>query len=161
MRSATASAGRGPDAALRALHGHGRPEAAPPLDPRRWKILAVIGLTQLMVVLAGGRPARALGGAAATFEVLVTARALQGVFAALAASGGAVGLLLGGLLTEHLSRRSTLYVNVLFAAVAVTGGAPLHWPRPGASARCSASRKPAATAGRPRTAAASSRPPPC
>ncbi|MEU6866198.1 MFS transporter [Streptomyces sp. NPDC046876] len=181
---------------------------APP-DPRRWWILAVIGLAQLMVVLdativnialpsiqdglgfsdqqrqwvvtayaiafgslllLGGRladligrrrafligqlgfaAASALGGAAATFGVLVTARALQGVFAALlapaalslltttfsspaergkafgvfgslAASGGAVGLLLGGVLTEHLSWRSTLYVNVLFAGVAVTGG---------------------------------------
>ncbi|WP_329315199.1 MFS transporter [Streptomyces sp. NBC_01278] len=184
------------------------PDAAAQPDPRRWWILAVIGIAQLMVVLdativnialpsaqaglgfsddqrqwvvtayaitfgslllLGGRladlfgrrqafligqigfaAASALGGAAATFGILVTARALQGVFAALlapaalslltttfsapaerakafgvfgalAASGGAVGLLLGGFLTQHLSWRSTMYVNLLFAAVAVIG----------------------------------------
>ncbi|WP_284574691.1 MFS transporter [Streptomyces sp. 2P-4] len=205
---------RGP--AARTTTGAAGAPAAPP-DPRRWWILAVIGLAQLMVVLdativnvalpsiqeglgfsdhrrqwvvtsyaipfgslllLGGRladrvgrrraflvgqigfaAASALGGAASSFEVLVTARALQGVFAALlapaalslltttfsapaergkafgvfgalAASGGAVGLLLGGVLTEHLGWRSTLYVNVLFAAAAVAGGALLLRRRP-------------------------------
>ncbi len=38
---------------------------------------------------------------------------------------GAVGLLLGGALTEYLSWRWTLYVNLIFAAVAFAGGALL------------------------------------
>jgi Major Facilitator Superfamily len=41
------------------------------------------------------------------------------------AQGGAIGLLLGGALTEYLSWRWTLYVNLLFAGVAFTGGALL------------------------------------
>jgi len=40
-------------------------------------------------------------------------------------AGGAVGLLLGGSLTEYLSWRWTLYVNLIFAAVAFAGGALL------------------------------------
>ena len=44
-----------------------------------------------------------------------------GVFGAIAGAGGAVGLLLGGLLTEYLSWRWCLYVNLLFAAVAAAG----------------------------------------
>src|SRR5258708_23269342 len=39
--------------------------------------------------------------------------------------GGAVGLLLGGALTEDVSWRWTLYVNLIFAAVAFAGGALL------------------------------------
>ena len=182
------------------------------LDRRRWLILGVIGLAQLMVVLdltimnialpsaqralhfttvdrqwvvtayslafgslllLGGRLAdllgrkvtfltglvgfagvSAIGGASVNFTMLVTARACQGAFAALlvpsalslltttftepkdrgkafgvygaiAAAGGAVGLLLGGALTEYLSWRWTLYVNLIFAGVAFTGGALL------------------------------------
>src|SRR5262249_59993445 len=64
-----------------------------------------------------------------------------GVFGAIAGAGGAVGLLLGGLLTEYLSWRWCLYVNLLFAAVAAAGAVvllrrqpparrpPLHLPR--------------------------------
>ncbi len=48
-----------------------------------------------------------------------------GSYGAIAAAGGAVGLLLGGALTEYLSWRWTLYVNLLFAGVAFTGGALL------------------------------------
>ncbi|HZN17915.1 MAG TPA: MFS transporter, partial [Micromonosporaceae bacterium] len=179
---------------------------------RRWLILGVIGLAQLMVVLdltvmnialpsaqralhfttvdrqwvvtaytlafgslllLGGRLAdllgrkvtfltglagfagvSAIGGASVNFAMLVTARACQGAFAALlvpsalslltttftepkdrakafgiygaiAGAGGAVGLLLGGALTEYLSWRWTLYVNLLFAGVAFIGGALL------------------------------------
>ncbi len=179
---------------------------------RRWLILGVIGLAQLMVVLdltvmnialpsaqralgfttvdrqwvvtaytlafgslllPGGRLAdlfgrkvtflaglagfagvSAIGGASVNFAMLIIARACQGAFAALlvpsalslltttftepkdrgkafgiygaiAAAGGAVGLLLGGALTEYLSWRWTLYVNLLFAGVAFTGGAVL------------------------------------
>src|SRR6201988_257826 len=179
------------------------------LGRRRWLILVVIGLAQLMVVLdatimnialpsaqhalhfstvdrqwvvtaytlafgslllLGGRLAdligrkvtiliglvgfagvSAIGGASVNFAMLVTARACQGAFAAIlvpsalslltttfaapedrgkafgvygaiAIAGGAVGLLLGGVLTEYLSWRWTLYVNLLFAGVAFTGG---------------------------------------
>src|SRR6266436_2005137 len=187
---------------------------------RRWLILGVIGLAQLMVVLdvtvmnialpsaqralgfttadrqwvvtaytlafgslllPGGRLAdllgrkvtfltglagfagvSAVGGASVSFAMLVTARACQGAFAALlvpaalslltttftgpkdrgkafgiygaiAGAGGAVGLLLGGALTEYLSWRWTLYVNLIFAGVAFTGGALLlkRQPSPG------------------------------
>jgi EmrB/QacA subfamily drug resistance transporter len=179
---------------------------------RRWLILGVIGLAQLMVVLdltvmnvalpsaqralgfttvdrqwvvtaytlafgslllLGGRLAdllgrkvtfltglagfavvSAIGGASVNFAMLITARACQGAFAALlvpsalslltttftapkdrgkafgiygaiAAAGGAVGLLLGGALTEYLSWRWTLYVNLIFAGLAFIGGALL------------------------------------
>ncbi|MET7601456.1 MFS transporter [Streptomyces avermitilis] len=182
----------------------------PPAAPsRRWWILAVVAIAQLMVVLdativnialpsaqadlgfsdgnrqwvvtayalafaslllLGGRIAdlfgrkpaflagvtgfalaSALGGAATSFEMLVTARALQGVFGALlapaalsllnttftdarerakafsvygaiAGAGGAVGLLLGGILTDAFDWRWTLYVNVAIAVVAFAGG---------------------------------------
>ncbi len=179
---------------------------------RRWLILGVVGLAQLMVVLdltimnialpsaqralhfttvdrqwvvtayalafgslllLGGRLAdllgrkvtfliglvgfagvSAIGGASVNFAMLVTARACQGAFAALlvpsalsllvvtfteqkerarafgvfgaiAVAGGAVGLLLGGALTEYLSWRWTLYVNLFFAGIAFVGGALL------------------------------------
>ena len=179
---------------------------------RRWLILGVIGLAQLMVILdltvmnialpsaqnalhfttadrqwvitaytlafgslllLGGRLAdllgrkvtfltglvgfagvSAIGGASVNFAMLVTARACQGAFAALlvpsalslltttftepkdrgkafgiygaiAGAGGAIGLLLGGALTEYLSWRWTLYVNLIFAGVAFAGGAML------------------------------------
>jgi EmrB/QacA subfamily drug resistance transporter len=181
-------------------------------DRRRWLILGVIGLAQLMVVLdltvmnvalpsaqralgfstvdrqwvvtaytlsfgslllLGGRLAdllgrkvtflaglagfagvSAIGGASVNFAMLIIARACQGAFAALlvpsalslltttfteqkdrgkafgiygaiAGAGGAIGLLLGGALTEYLSWRWTLYVNLIFAGVAFAGGALL------------------------------------
>src|SRR6266481_4294175 len=47
------------------------------------------------------------------------------VYGAIAGAGGALGLLLGGALTEYLSWRWTLYVNLIFAAVAFAGGALL------------------------------------
>jgi EmrB/QacA subfamily drug resistance transporter len=101
--------------------------------------------------VVGFAAASALAGAAQNFEVLVTGRALQGLFGALlapaalsllnttftdakerakafgiygaiAGAGGGIGLLLGGVLTEHLSWRWTLYVNLLFAVVAFFGG---------------------------------------
>ena len=104
--------------------------------------------------LAGFAAASAVGGASVSFTMLVTARACQGVFAALlapsalslltttftdpkergkafgvygavAASGSALGLLLGGALTSYLSWRWCLYVNLVFAAIAFPAGAVL------------------------------------
>jgi EmrB/QacA subfamily drug resistance transporter len=111
--------------------------------------------------LTGFAVCSAIGGAAVSFEMLVTARALQGAFGAIlapsalgtlvstfqdprergrafgvfgsvAAGGGGVGLILGGLLTQYLSWRYTLYVNLLFAAIAVAGAlAYMHTSPPG------------------------------
>ena len=103
-----------------------------------------------LIGLAGFAVASAVGGAAGNFATLTAARAAQGAFGALlapaalslltvtftapkergralavfsAVSGGgaAVGLLLGGLLTQYLSWRYCMYVNVIFAAVAIAG----------------------------------------
>ncbi|MDN0198827.1 MFS transporter [Streptomyces sp. S.PNR 29] len=107
-----------------------------------------------LVGLVGFAGASALGGAANSFEMLVAARVGQGLFGALlapaamslltttftdpkerarafgvygaiAGAGGAIGLLLGGVLTEHLDWRWTLYVNLVFAGAAFFGGALL------------------------------------
>jgi EmrB/QacA subfamily drug resistance transporter len=107
-----------------------------------------------LIGLAGFAGVSAIGGASVNFTMLVTARACQGVFAAIlvpsalslltttftdpkdrgkafgiygaiAAGGSAVGLLLGGALTEYLSWRWTLYINLVFAGVAFVGGAML------------------------------------
>ncbi len=104
--------------------------------------------------LAGFAIVSAIGGASVNFAMLITARACQGAFAALlvpsalslltttftepkdrstafavygaiAGAGGAIGLLLGGALTQYLSWRWTLYVNLLFAGIAFAGGAVL------------------------------------
>jgi EmrB/QacA subfamily drug resistance transporter len=188
------------------------PHTADPHHDRRWLILVVIGIAQLLVVLdvtivnialpsaqsdlgfsdddrqwiitayalafgslllLGGRiadlfgrkwtfivgligfaGASALGGAAQSFGLLVGARALQGVFAAvlapaalsllattfidpaerakafgvygaIAGAGGAFGLLLGGALTEVLDWRWCLYVSILFAVPAAIAGTRL------------------------------------
>ncbi|MGW1890582.1 MFS transporter [Streptomyces sp. NPDC002004] len=98
--------------------------------------------------------ASALGGTAGSFGMLVAARALQGAFGALlapaalslvsttftdvkerirafglygaiAGSGGAVGLLLGGVLTEYINWRWNLYINLVFGLIAFIGAAIL------------------------------------
>lgn len=100
--------------------------------------------TVFIVGTVGFAVASAIGGVAGSFEVLVAARVLQGVFGALlapaglailtttftdrgergrafgvygalAGAGGGIGLLLGGVLTEYLSWRWCLYVNIAFA----------------------------------------------
>jgi MFS family permease len=48
-----------------------------------------------------------------------------GIYGAIDAAGSVVGLLLGGALTEYLSWRWTLYVNLIFAGVAFAGAALL------------------------------------
>ena len=107
-----------------------------------------------MTGLVGFAGVSAIGGASVNFTMLVTARACQGafgailvpsalslltttftdpkdrgkafgVYGAIAAAGGAVGLLLGGALTEYLSWRWTLYINLVFAGLAFAGGAML------------------------------------
>src|ERR1700735_3408279 len=194
-----------PDASPGSRETQGRPAARP---DRRWLILVVVAVAQLMVVLdativnialpsaqhalgfansdrqwvvtayalafgslllVGGRlddmfsrkwifisgligfaVASALGGAADSFLMLVSARALQGAFGAIlapaalgtlvstfrdprergrafgvfgsvAGGGGAVGLILGGVLTQYFSWRWTLYVNLFFAVIAIAG----------------------------------------
>src|ERR1700729_2022400 len=156
---------------------------------RRWWILGVVGLAQLMVVLdativnialpsaqrdlgfsiadrqwvvtayslafgglllLGGRLSDLLGrrrmlvigrGAQGLFGALLAPAALStltvtftdpaergrafGVYGAIAGAGGAVGLLLGGVLTEYLSWRWCLYINVVFAVAAVVAAVRL------------------------------------
>lgn len=103
------------------------------------------------VGLIGFAVASAVGGAATGFPMLVAARAVQGAFGAILApaalslltttftnprerskafgiysaivgSGAAIGLLLGGVLTEYLSWRWCMYVNLVFAVIAFIGG---------------------------------------
>ncbi|MBP3036208.1 MFS transporter [Arthrobacter sp. zg-ZUI100] len=107
-----------------------------------------------MVGMAGFALASALGGFAESTEMLLVARGLQGAFAALLApaslailtitfpsgkdrikafavygaiggGGAAVGLLLGGVLTQYASWHWCLLVNVPIAVVAIAAGLPL------------------------------------
>jgi EmrB/QacA subfamily drug resistance transporter len=189
-----------------------------PHHERRWAILAILGIAQLMVVLdstivnialpsaqtalhfsnsdrqwiitayalsfgsllllggkisdlfgrkwtfiggmAGFAIASAIGGAAQSFLMLAAARTAQGafgallapaalslltttfedgaernrafgIFGAIAGSGASVGLLLGGILTQTLDWRYSMYVNLIFAVIAgVAGLRLLHNVRP-------------------------------
>ncbi|MFB6874017.1 MFS transporter [Streptomyces sp. NPDC056323] len=103
-----------------------------------------------VVGLIGFALASALGGAAQNQGMLFGSRALQGVFGALlapaalsllavtftdakerakafgiygaiAGGGGAVGLILGGFLTQALNWRWTFFVNIPFAVIAAAG----------------------------------------
>jgi EmrB/QacA subfamily drug resistance transporter len=182
--------------------------AQDPHHARRWQILAILGLAQLMVVLdativnialpsaqralhftndnrqwivtayslsfgslllLGGKvsdlfgrkwtfiiglggfaTASAVGGAAQSFAMLTAARAFQGgfgallapaalslltttfteagernkafgIYGAIAGSGASIGLLLGGVLTQYLNWRFSMYVNLVFAVAAISG----------------------------------------
>ncbi|WP_241704110.1 MFS transporter [Leifsonia shinshuensis] len=113
------------------------------------RISDLIGRKRAFIIgLIGFAGASALGGAAGTFGMLVGARALQGafgallaptalavltttftvpkerarafgIFGAIAGAGGAVGLLLGGVLTEQFDWRWNLYINVFIAIAAI------------------------------------------
>jgi EmrB/QacA subfamily drug resistance transporter len=103
-----------------------------------------------VIGLGGFAAASALGGAATNEAMMFGARALQGAFGALlapaalsllavmftdakerakafgiygaiAGGGGAVGLILGGFLTEYLDWRWTFFVNIPFAVLAAAG----------------------------------------
>jgi MFS family permease len=63
----------------------------------------------------------ALGTLVSTFRDPRDRGRAFGVFGSVAGGGGAVGLILGGVLTQYFSWRWTLYVNLFFAAIAVAG----------------------------------------
>ena len=116
------------------------------------RIADVIGRKWVFIGgLVGFAVASAIGGAASNVGMLIGARAVQGMFAALlapailslvtttfskphergkafgvfgaiAGSGASIGLLLGGVLTEYVNWRWTMFVNLIFAAVALVGG---------------------------------------
>ncbi|MBM2614754.1 DHA2 family efflux MFS transporter permease subunit [Actinoplanes sp. LDG1-06] len=110
-----------------------------------------LGRRRMFVIgLIGFALASVLGGLAGGIEMLIAARVLQGafgavlapaalsllsttftdpaergkafgIFGAISGAGGAVGLLLGGVLTEHVSWRWCLYINLVFALAGVIG----------------------------------------
>src|SRR5204863_9810158 len=51
-----------------------------------------------------------------------------GIYGGIAGAGASIGLLLGGVLTEYLNWRWTMYVNIVVAAAAAIGGAVLLAP---------------------------------
>ena len=113
------------------------------------------GRKRMFVIGAlGFAAASAVGGAAQSFTMLIAARAVQGLFGALVApaaiamiavtftdaterakafgvfgaisgGAGALGLLLGGVLTSYVSWRWCMFVNIAFAAVALLGALAL------------------------------------
>jgi len=116
------------------------------------RIADTIGRKRTFIIgLAGFALASAVGGSAGSFLLLLGSRAAQGAFAALlaptalsmiavtftqprerarafalygaiAGSGAALGLLLGGVLTQYFGWRWCLYVNVPIAVAAAVGG---------------------------------------
>ncbi|GGX93640.1 MFS transporter [Streptomyces fructofermentans] len=117
-----------------------------------------------LIGLSGFAIASAVGGASTGFGMLVAARASQGVFAAMlapaclallattftdqnekgkafgifsgvVASGAGLGLIIGGALTSALDWRWCLYVNLIFAGIALAGGILLLTKQPKAGGR--------------------------
>lgn len=103
-----------------------------------------------LIGMVGFAAASALGGASVSVGTLIVARVLQGAFGALlspaalslitttfsggadrarafgvygavASAAGGIGLVLGGVLAEQLSWRWCLYINIVFAVVAIVG----------------------------------------
>ena len=119
------------------------------------RLADVFGRKHLLLAgLIGFSIASAVGGSAPNFEVLVIARAAQGLFGALlapaalstltttftdpnergkafgiygaiAGAGAALGLILGGVLTDYLSWRWCLYVNLVLAIPAAVAAVVL------------------------------------
>ncbi len=122
------------------------------------RLADVFGRRRVFVAgVLGFAAASAIGGASTSFAMLTACRAIQGAFGALlapaalslltmtfthpdergkafgiyggiAGAGASVGLLLGGILTEYLNWRFTMYVNVVFAVAASVGGLALLAP---------------------------------
>src|SRR5215472_6743137 len=112
----------------------------------------LVGRRRVLIIgLVGFAAASALGGAATGFAMLVIGRGLQGAFGALLAPaalstltvtfadpaerGKAFGVYgaiagAGGVLTEYLSWRWCLYVNVILGGIAVVGAVRLLAPQP-------------------------------
>lgn len=96
---------------------------------------AVAGLAESFIWLVAARAAQgafaallapaALAVLTTTFRNSPDRNTAFGIFGAIAGSGGAVGLLLGGVLTQYLSWRWTLYVNVFLALPTAAGVASL------------------------------------
>jgi EmrB/QacA subfamily drug resistance transporter len=115
------------------------------------RVADYLGLRKAFVIgLLGFGIASAFGGAAQNLAMLLSARAAQGLFGALlapaalallantfsdarerakafaifgavAGGGSAVGLVLGGVLTEYASWRWTMFINIPIAAITVAG----------------------------------------
>jgi EmrB/QacA subfamily drug resistance transporter len=90
---------------------------------------AVNGLAQSSGMLVGGRALQGLGAAlvspaalaivTTTFEEGKDRAKAMGVWSAIAAGGGAVGLVLGGLLTEKLDWRWVFFINLPIGIAAI------------------------------------------
>jgi len=92
--------------------------AAP--DPRRWRILAVIAVTQLMLVLDASIMNIALPSAAVDLEI--AAADIQWAVTAYTLAFGGL-LLLGGRVADYLGRKRALLVGLVgFAAASALGG---------------------------------------
>jgi EmrB/QacA subfamily drug resistance transporter len=119
------------------------------------KISDLFGRKRALIIgLSGFAIVSAIGGAAQSFLMLAGSRALQGlfgallapaalslltttftdpaergkafgVFGAIAGSGASIGLLLGGTLTQILDWRAVMYINLVLAAIAVSGAVAL------------------------------------
>jgi MFS family permease len=122
-----------------------------------------------IIGLAGFATASAVGGAAQSFGMLVVARTFQGAFGALlapaamslltttftdrdernkafgiwgaiAGGGASLGLILGGVLTQTLDWRYSMYVNLVFATIAIVVACGCFTTRPPPSSRSSTCR---------------------
>ena len=109
-----------------------RPEAHPHHRPRRFRrgVSARRRLGQLRHAGRGPDGPGTFGAllAPSVLALLTTTFTNPGergkafaIYGAIVGAGGAIGLLLGGILTSYASWRWTLFVNLFFAAIVVTG----------------------------------------